>query len=77
MTMRIFSSAQACGFGPISKLTAISPLFEGATIDFTGRDVALDFARRHLHRFTNINEGDTQRYEDVAAAWPRLTSWSA
>ncbi|MFE5124399.1 hypothetical protein [Streptomyces sp. NPDC056669] len=65
--MRIFSSAQACGFGPISKLTAISPLFEGATIDFTGRDVALDFARRHVHRFTNINEGDTQRYEDVAA----------
>ncbi|MFF8633692.1 hypothetical protein ACF052_05745 [Streptomyces pilosus] len=65
--MRIFSSAQACGFGPISKLVALIPLFKGATIDFTGRDVALDFARRHAHRFSRIDEGDTQRYEDVAA----------
>jgi hypothetical protein len=65
--MRILSSAQACGFGPISKLVAISPLFEGATIDFIGREVALSFAQRHGHRFARIDDGDTQRHEDVAA----------
>jgi hypothetical protein len=65
--MRILSSAQACGFGPVSKLVAISPLFSDATLDFTGQDVALNFARRHSHRFARISEGDTRRHEDIAA----------
>ncbi|MFF4545803.1 hypothetical protein ACFY1J_16370 [Streptomyces sp. NPDC001406] len=66
MTMRILSSAQACGFGPVSKLVAITPLLADGSVDFVGQDVALDFARRHSHRFHRITEGDTRRYEDVA-----------
>ncbi|SFT31392.1 hypothetical protein SAMN04487982_11928 [Streptomyces sp. ok210] len=64
--MRILSSAQACGFGPVSKLVAITPLLADSSVDFIGQDVALDFARRHSHRFHRITEGDTSRHEDVA-----------
>ncbi|MER6778112.1 MULTISPECIES: hypothetical protein [unclassified Streptomyces] len=66
MTMRILSSAQACGFGPVSKLVAITPLLAGSRVDFVGQGVALDFARRHSHRFHRITEGDTSRHEDLA-----------
>ncbi|MFB7981911.1 hypothetical protein [Streptomyces vinaceus] len=64
--MRILSSAQACGFGPVSKLVAITPLLAGSRVDFVGQGVALDFARRHSHRFHRITEGDTSRHEDLA-----------
>lgn len=64
--MRILSSAQACGFGPVSKLVAITPLLVGSRVDFVGQGVALDFARRHSHRFHRITEGDTSRHEDLA-----------
>ncbi|MFI5666315.1 hypothetical protein [Streptomyces sp. NPDC051704] len=64
--MRILSSAQACGFGPVSKLVAITPLLTGSRVDFVGQGVALDFARRHSHRFHRITEGDTSRHEDLA-----------
>ncbi|MFI6150500.1 hypothetical protein [Streptomyces sp. NPDC051109] len=64
--MRILSSAQACGFGPVSKLVAITPLLADSRVDFVGQGVALDFARRHSHRFHRITEGDTSRHEDLA-----------
>lgn len=63
--MRILSSAQACGFGPVSKLTAVTALFPEDDVDFIGQDVSLDFAHRHRHRFREISQGDTSRWEDL------------
>jgi len=69
--MRILSSAQACGFGPVSKLAAITTLFPKSDIDFIGQDVSLDFARRHRHRFGDISPGDTSRPEELEEALAR------
>ncbi|AGL15001.1 hypothetical protein [Actinoplanes sp. N902-109] len=66
--MRILTSAQACGFGPASKLVAVSGLLRDSTIDFIGEGVALDFVRRHADRFAAVREGSTSDGAAIAGA---------
>ncbi|WP_282203036.1 hypothetical protein [Kitasatospora fiedleri] len=49
--MRILLGAQSCGFGPISKLTAVSRALDGHHRVFTGVTVAADFAHRNADAF--------------------------
>ncbi|MEY9944751.1 hypothetical protein [Kitasatospora sp. GAS1066B] len=54
--MRFVLGAQSCGFGPISKLTAISRLLSEHQRTFLGTTVAADFARRNADAFDEIIE---------------------
>ncbi|MGI5506232.1 hypothetical protein [Lentzea sp. CA-135723] len=63
--MRILASAQACGFGPVSKLVAVSTALGPGTVDFVGQGVALDFARRNADRFGRVLFCDTAKPELV------------
>ncbi|MBB5939000.1 hypothetical protein [Streptomyces zagrosensis] len=64
--MKILSSAQACGFGPVSKLVAVTTMVGGGTVDFVGQGVALDFVRRHADRFGRVTAGDTAHGTEIS-----------
>lgn len=72
--MKILASAQACGFGPVSKLVAVSSLLGTDRVDFVGQGVALDYARRHAERFGAVHPADTTRGDLLA---PRLADADA
>lgn len=56
--MRIVMGAQSCGFGPVSKLTAISRLLDHADRVFVGTTVAADFAEQNADAYDHlIDEG--------------------
>lgn len=52
--MRMLLGAQSCGYGPISKLTALSRLLPDHHRVFAGATVAADFARRNATAFDDI-----------------------
>ncbi|MBM2620376.1 hypothetical protein JIG36_33180 [Actinoplanes sp. LDG1-06] len=52
--MRILLGAQSCGFGPISKLTALSRLLPHHHRIFAGVTVAADFAQRNASAFDEV-----------------------
>ncbi len=62
--MKILMGAQSCGFGPISKLAAMSRMIPQHERVFCGDTVAAIYARR--------NAGAFDRLHDTAAEGPRL-----
>jgi len=63
--MKLITSAQACGFGPASKLLSVVKLLSDAEIDFIGDGIALDFVRRNPDRFHAIDECEPERARAV------------
>lgn len=63
--MKLITSAQACGFGPASKLLSVVKLLPDAEIDFIGDGIALDFMRRNPGHFHAIDECEPERARDV------------
>lgn len=57
--MRLLLGAQSCGYGPISKLAALSRLLDHHDRLFVGTTVAADFARRNADAFDDIVEAGT------------------
>ncbi|MGW1615820.1 hypothetical protein ACWCQZ_41515 [Streptomyces sp. NPDC002285] len=55
--MRILLGAQSCGYGPISKLVAVSRMLRGHWRTFSGETVAADFARYNSEAFDEIVDG--------------------
>ncbi|GGP76129.1 hypothetical protein GCM10010185_57230 [Saccharothrix coeruleofusca] len=60
------SSAQPCGYGPVSKLVAVAAALGPGRLDFVGTGVSLDFARRHQGHFNQVRPGDTADERSVA-----------
>ncbi|MEU6381183.1 hypothetical protein [Streptomyces sp. NPDC046909] len=54
--MRLLLGAQSCGYGPISKLAALSRRLDHHDRLFVGTTVAADFARRNADAFDDIVE---------------------
>ncbi|QMU67384.1 hypothetical protein [Streptacidiphilus sp. P02-A3a] len=52
--MRILLGAQSCGFGPISKLTAVSRALDGHYRVCAGATVAADFAQQNADAFDEL-----------------------
>jgi hypothetical protein len=54
--MRILASAEAYGYGPASKLTAVCTELRarGATVDFKGVGIAFDFAHNNVAAFESV-----------------------
>lgn len=52
--MRIVMGAQSCGFGPVSKLTAISRLLDHEDRVFVGTTVAADFAEQNADAYDHL-----------------------
>jgi hypothetical protein len=70
--MRILLGAQSCGFGPASKLTAISRALSGHHRVCVGVTVAEDFARYNAEAFDEIVEANN---ENILAAQVRDAHW--
>lgn len=70
--MRILLGAQSCGFGPVSKLTAISRALDGHYRICVGTTVAKDFAHRNADAFDEVievTESDVLHSLIVSADW--------
>ncbi|MFE9499904.1 hypothetical protein [Streptomyces collinus] len=63
--MRILLGAQSCGYGPISKLVAVSRMLHGHWRTFSGETVAADFARRNSEAFDEIVDGAASARTDL------------
>lgn len=69
--MRVLLGAQSCGFGPVSKLTAISRALDGHHRVCVGVTVASDFAQRNPDAYDEILElepGDPALEQELARA---------
>lgn len=70
--MRVLLGAQSCGFGPVSKLTAISRTLDGHHRVCVGMTVAKDFARSNADAFDeviDVTDRDVLRSQILNADW--------
>lgn len=65
--MRLLLGAQSCGYGPISKLAALSRMLDHHDRVFVGTTVAADFARRNADAFDDIVQAGTDVLDRLIA----------
>ena len=74
--MSIIFGAQACGFGPVSKMVSLASNFKSINKVFIGNNIALQFVQKQRRIFTQTHNSETYIDKKNVATNHDIVVWS-